>query len=187
MNSFISVLLYVGLLDICLASDFYQPTQKQVFFSWKQRIGSIWCSLPATLQSIQGKSKMNYLYHPFFVSRRSSLQNRYNLPPFPGVQSFRPSSPGREFLTLVPAQNRAMFQHRRSVPNIKFSSSYPSGIDMTSVERNTVDKVEYASTSYEGLQHSRSSLKLKTSENQPGYIGDVTDEVAVVDDRGGGA
>jgi hypothetical protein len=47
-----------------------------------------------------------------------------------------------------------------------------------------VDKVEYASKSYEGLQHSLSSLKLKTSENQSGYMVDVTGEVAVGDDRG---
>ena len=61
-----------------------------------------------------------------------------------------------------------MFQHRRSVPNIKFSCSVPSGIDMTSGERHTVDRVENSSESNEGLQHSLFSLKLKTSDNKSG-------------------
>ena len=125
---FILVLIFIGLLNICLASDLYQPQQKQLLLSWKQKIGSIWQTLPATLQTPHG-SQTSW-HNPSSFSRRSSLQNwhKFSLDHV-GHPECHPSL-RRENLTCMPFQGNSMFQQRRSDPNIKFSSSYPSGINI---------------------------------------------------------
>ena len=127
------MLIFIGLLNICLASDLYQPQQKQLLLSWKQKIGSIWHTLPAPLQAHHVNQKSQTAWHnPSSFSRRSSLQSWHRFAPDHGGRPDQHSIPAIENLTFLPYQNNSMIQQRRSDPNIKFSSSYPSGINIRS-------------------------------------------------------
>ena len=127
------MLIFIGLLNICLSSDLYQPQQKQLLLSWKQKIGSIWHTLPATLQTPHVNQKDQTSWQKLSsLSRRSSLQNWHRFSPDHGGWPVRHPSPARENLTFLPYQNNSMIQQRRSDPNIKFSSSYPSSINIRS-------------------------------------------------------
>ena len=116
------MLILIGLLNICLASDLYQLQQKQLLLSWKQKIGIIWHTLPATLQTPHGNQKSQTSWQTLSsLSRRSSLQNWHRFSPDHGGWP----SPARENITFLPYQNNSMIQQRRCDPNIKFSSNYP--------------------------------------------------------------
>ena len=128
------MLIFIGLLNICLTSDLYQLQQKQLLLSWKQKIGSIWNTLPSTLQTPQSNQKSQTSWHnPSSFSRRSSLQNWHRFSPDHGEPPVRHPSPARENLTFLPYQDHSMTQQRSSDPNIKFSRSYPSSINTRSI------------------------------------------------------
>jgi hypothetical protein len=127
------VLIFLGLLNICLTSDLYQPQQKQLLLSWKQKIGSIWHTLPATFQTPQSNQKSPTSWHnPSSLSRRSSLQNWHKFSPDHGGRPVQCPSSGRENLAFLPFQDNSIVQQRSKDPNLKFSSSYPSGINTRS-------------------------------------------------------
>ena len=130
------MLVFIGLLNICLNCDLYQPQQKQLLLSWKQKIGSIWHTLPTPLQTPQSNQKSQRSWHnPSSFSCRSSLQNWHRISPDHGHggHPVRHPSHARENITFMPYQDNFMFQQRRSDLIIKFSSSYPSSINTRSI------------------------------------------------------
>ena len=128
------MLIFIGLLNICLVSDLYQPQQKQLLLSWKQKIGSIWHTLTATLETPHGNQKIQTSWQKLSsLSRRSSLQNWQRISPDHGGRPVQHPNHARENITFMPYQDNFMFQQRRSDPNIKFSSSYSSSAKKTFV------------------------------------------------------
>ena len=153
LSILISVLIFTGLLDICLSNDSYQPHQKQLLFSWKQKVGTIWQTLPSLYQPNQHQQKTPKLWHHnSTLSRRSSLQNWHKCPISPGIFPVRHPSNLRDNLANIPHQYPKSFYHRRSVPNIKFSSSYPNSVNLRSNSVSATERKPLYSQDYFGYK-----------------------------------
>ena len=149
----ISVLIFTGLLDVCLSNDLYQHQQKQLLFSWKLKIGTIWQTLPSLYQPNQHQQKTPKLWHHnSTLSRRSSLQNWHKCPISPGILPFRPPSNLRDNLVNIPHKYPKSFHHRRSVPNIKFSSSFPNSVNLRSNSVSATERKPLYSQDYFGYK-----------------------------------
>ena len=110
------MLIFTSLLEICLISELYSSEQKQLLFSWKQKIEHIWYTMPASYQVPQRRQNSQGISPNLLpLSRRFSLQC---VSPSQRVRHQNPSQEGNH---VIPQHRIPMFHQRRSVPNIKFS------------------------------------------------------------------